>query len=172
MYINASIYNYDTLSMFAKITPRFIFLSSVKNSIKEEVKLCIVSDNIKNKEVLYLSHNIPIYYPHGIQSMPLKIISISYNDLLKNSKNCNDAQILFLFNSTNKHIEESVKYAKSHTILTTSYDANLLNNGVDISLYLGRKIVPYINIKSIKEKGITLNNTILGLSKIFTEVLK
>ena len=167
--LNATVYNGDTLNMFAKITPRFIFLSSAQDSIDKEIIMCVLSDEIDSKKVLNFIGHIENQYSHGIKSMPIHIINTSYKNLQsKKSKSCEKAQLIFLFNSSDENINDVVNYAKIHTILTASYDVALLEKGVDISLFIGRRIVPYINTESIKDKGITLNHLILRLSKIFT----
>ena len=166
--LNAAVYDHDTLNIFAKITPRFIFLSSVHKSIKKEIRICIFSDEMESKAVDSFTKNLHSQYPNGIKNYPLEVITLLYSDLDEKSiQKCHDAQIMFLFNSSTKSIQKAVLYAKEHQILTISYDEKLLQNNVDISLFIGRKTVPYINLESIKNKGISLNNTLLRISKIY-----
>jgi len=62
-----------------------------------------------------------------------------------------------------------VKFSNRYKILTIAYDNKMLKNGVDISLFLGRKIVPFLNMKSISKKNIKLDNMLLRISKLLVK---
>ena len=53
--------------------------------------------------------------------------------------------------------------------MTVSYDASLLTEGVEVSLFLGRKILPYINVKALNRNTITIDQILLRISKIYME---
>lgn len=166
--LNASTYDDDVLNIFSKVLPRFILMSSKKDEIKKEIRICILHDNIDEKIALSLVRKTNDYYPNGIKEYQLKFIQTNYSDISK----CDSSVLLFLLNSNDKNIKQTLKFSRKYKKLTISYDAKLLEDGTDISMFLGRKIIPYININSIREKKIELNNNLLRISKIYKEKAK
>lgn len=166
--LNAVTYDNDVLNIFSKVLPRFILMSSKKADIKKEIEICILHDNVDEKIALSLISKTNDYYPNGIKDYQLKFIQTNYSETNK----CVNSSLMFLFNSNNENIKQALKFSHKYKELTISYDSKLLENGTDISMFLGRKIIPFININSIKEKNIELNNTLLRISKIYNSKAK
>ena len=163
--LNASVYNDDILNTFSKILPRFILMSSQKEKIKDEINICILHDKMDKRPTSFLITKINDNYPNGIKDYKIKLIKSNYSHI----KKCKDSQLAFLFNSNEENINQALEFSQKNKILTISYDAKLLKSGVEVSLFLGRKITPYINIENIVKKDIVLNNLLLRISKIYSK---
>ncbi|MDD2790749.1 MAG: hypothetical protein PHU40_08825 [Sulfurimonas sp.] len=162
--IYAISYDDDTLDIFAKITPRFVLLSDLKSKLQKDITLCILHDPVEQMAANSFANKIAQSYPKGIKDYTLKTIVSSYPTLDK----CSDAQLLFLFNTDEATLMRTLQFAQKKRMLTVAYDAALLTFGVDFSLFLGRNITPYINMKSIFIKDIQLDNLLFRISKIYT----
>ncbi|MCX6075549.1 MAG: hypothetical protein NTW78_01530 [Campylobacterales bacterium] len=163
--MNASTYDDDILNIFSKRVPRFIIMSSQKDKIKNDIEICVVHDKIDERASLSLINKINGNYPKGIQNFQIKLISSSYSEL----ETCKNAQLAFMFNSDDKNIEKAILLLNKENILSMSYDIALLEKGADISLFIGRNVMPYINIRNITNKKIALDNILLRVSKIYIE---
>lgn len=161
--IHASVYDDDTLTIFAKIMPRMVLMSSQKEQIKESIDICIASDKIDERTALTLIDKIHSSYPNGITNHQLRLINTTYSTLEK----CQNSQLLFLLDSNDKNIEKTLQYAYIHRGLTMSYDPKYLENGVESSLFLGRKVTPYLNIYALRKNGIEIDNLLIRISKIY-----
>lgn len=159
----ASSYDNDSLNIFSKIIPRFILMSESKNKIENEITICILSDSIQERDANSFADKIKQSYPEGLKNYKINVVTSNYANL----ENCQKSQLLFLFNTDEKALHKTLEFSKKYQILTVSYDASLLEYGVDMSLFLGRNIVPYINMKSILAKDIKLQNVFLRVSKIY-----
>lgn len=164
-FLNASTYDDDVLNIFSKIAPRFIIMSSQKIKIKNEIEICVLHDKIDESVALSFIDKINTNYPNGMKNHPMKLINSSYADI----NNCKTSQLAFIFNSDKKNIEATVLFLNQQNILSMSYEKELLDYGVQISLFLGRKVLPYINMKAITENKIELDNILLRVSKIYNE---
>ena len=162
-YAHLVSYDDDVLEIFSKILPRFVLMSDKKNHLQDELKICIVRDEIDAPEAAILIDKINSHYPNGLKNYKLRLLESNFLNLSR----CEGSQMIFLFNSSKKQIDSSVDYANKNHLLSVSYNNQLLENGVEISLFLGRKIVPYINIEEIEKNGIALDNLLLRISKIY-----
>lgn len=140
-------------------------MSSVKNKLKDKLDICIVNDKVDDRTALSLIGKISSQYPDGIKNLKIKITNTGYSTI----DTCQSAQMLFLLNSSELNIEKAVKFSNEHTIITMSYDAKYLEKGVSLSLFLGRKVAPYINMGVFRKTGIELDNVLLRISKIYSE---
>ncbi|MDF1877575.1 DUF4154 domain-containing protein [Sulfurimonas sp. SAG-AH-194-L11] len=163
--ISASNYDNDLLNIYSKLMPRFILMSSLKEKLQDKMSLCIVSDVEDEKYVEILIAKSKKNYPHGIKNYEIVFIRSSY----ENIQECKNTQLAFLFNTNSKNIEHFTLFSHKHTMLTVGYSPETLEMGSDISLFIGRKIQPYINTETIREKNITLENILYRISKIYLE---
>ncbi len=161
-------YDEDTLDIFAKMLPRFVLMSSQLHKVKEEIEMCVLYEKLDERSAISLMGKIHANYPAGIKNYKIKLIDKYYQHL----ESCKNAQLLFMFDTTEENIQQSLHFAKLHQILTISYNADLLADGVNISLYLGRKIIPFLNVSSINANGIEFDNTLLRVSKIYSADMK
>jgi len=166
--LSASTYDDDILNIFSKMVPRFIVMSSQKDKIENDLEICVLSDKIDERAALSLINKINSNYPKGLQNFKIKLINSSYSE----PETCKNSQLAFMFNSDDKNIEKAIFLLNKENILSMSYDITLLEKGADISLFIGRNVLPYINIKNITNKKITLDNILLRVSKIYMETNK
>lgn len=163
--LNASAYDVDVLDIFSKILPRFILMSNQKNIVKDKINICILHDKIDEQDALALIDRIYVNNPNGIKNYKINLINSNYSNI----DMCQNAQLLFMFNTSEQNIEKGIKFSKNHTILTVSYDSKYLEYGANASLFLGRKVVPYINMNSLGNSGLELDNILIRVSKIYTK---
>ncbi len=161
--LSASVYDDDVLEIFAKILPRFVLMNDQKNSLTDEIDICILHNAVDQRDALSLIDKINTNYPNGLNTYKIRFRNGDFSNL----DSCKNAQLIFLFGSSQKNITDALKYANEQKSLTVSYDEKMLKNGVEISLFLGRKIIPYINIKALQKNGIKLDNILLRISKIY-----
>lgn len=163
--LNATNYNEDIIKIYSKMLPRFIIMSNQKAKIHDNIEICLLHDSIDKRAAELLSDNINNNYPNGLLNHSIKLIQSDYNHF----KSCKNVQLMFMFNSDDKHIKDAILFSQENTLLTMAYDVFLLEKGVDISLFIGRKVTPYLNMQSIADKKILLDNILLRVSKIYVK---
>lgn len=163
--LNAANYDEDILNIYSKMLPRFIVMSSQKEKIHDDMKICILYNKLDVRIAHSLSSKIHTNYPQGLLNHPIKIVHSNYANLTS----CQNTHLAFLLNSDNKSIKQALLFLQQNQILSMSYDVTLLEQGVDISLFLGRKVVPYLNMETIGNKKILLDNLLLRVSKIYVK---
>jgi hypothetical protein len=161
----AATYDDDTLEIFSKLLPRFVLMSSQKDKLKDEISICVLHNAVDENSAASLIGKVNKNYPDGIKTYKITLISSNYSDI----DSCLNTQLLFIFNSDGKDIKKSIEFSKNNGALTISYDSILLKEGIGASLFLGRKVTPYINVSAIRKSGIELNNVLLRISKIYSE---
>lgn len=159
----ASQYNDDVLEIFAKLLPRFALMNNQPKKSVSHLGICILSDDEDKLTAQLLKKKIYTDYAGGVQGRTLVVSNAD----IDNFQSCNSSDILFLFNSPEDEVIRVVRYSEKQKILTVSYDASLLQYGVNVSLFLGRKILPYINIDSLRKSNMNMSNTVLQISKIY-----
>jgi hypothetical protein len=163
--LNAAVYDTDILNTYSKLSPRIILMSTQKSKIIDSINICLTyepEDEMAAQEFINLSK---ANYPNGIQSHTIAFFKMSY----ENIGVCSNSHLNFIFSANEIFLKKVLLFSKTEKIMTISYDYKLLNEGVDISLFIGRKISPYLNLKSISQKEIRLDNILLRISKIYTQ---
>ena len=163
--LHASAYDDDILTIYSKMVPRFIVMSSQKERIKNNLEICILHDKIDERIASSLIDKINSNYPHGINDFEIKVVKGNYTEL----NVCQTSQLAFMFSSDEANIKNAILFLNKQNILSMSYDEALLENGVEISLFIGRKVIPHINMKAITQNKIELDNILLRISKIYME---
>ncbi|MBU0632167.1 DUF4154 domain-containing protein [bacterium] len=166
--LNAADYDDDVLEIFSRLLPRFVLMSNQKLKIENQIDICVLHEDVDGMALINLLDKINNNYPNGLKNYKIKF---SHNDFT-NLDLCKDSELVFLFNASEKHVADTISYAKKEKIMTVSYDAKLLAKGVGLSLFLGRKIVPYINVKALQDNGILLDSLLFRISKIYTQTDK
>lgn len=163
--LQASVYDDDVLNIYSKILPRLILMSTKKNMLKEKIDICILHDKIDERIAVSLAEKISSEYPEGIKNLKINMTNTLYTDI----DACQNSQIAFLFNSSETTIEKATEFSDKHRMMTMSYNSKYLDNGVGLSLFLGRKVIPYINMSAFRKTGIELDNVLVRISKIYSE---
>ncbi|MDD2356291.1 MAG: YfiR/HmsC family protein [Thiovulaceae bacterium] len=166
--VSATDYDEDVLEIFSKLLPRFVIMSDQKLKVKDQINICVVHEDIEKGTASSLIEKTIHNYPQGIKNYNIKLIQTDFTNLSM----CKNSELFFLFNSSEKNIIETLLFAKKQKILTVSYDASLLENGIEVSLFLGRKILPYINVNALKRNGIIVDPILLRISKIYMQTDK
>lgn len=138
-------------------------MSSQKEEIKENIELCILHDKIDERIALSLMDKLYDSYPKGINKHLLKLTNTTYSTIEK----CQSSQLIFLLSSNEKNIDKAVQYTHKHRAISMSYDPLYLEHGVQVSLFLGRKVTPYLNINELRKNGIDMDNLLIRISKIY-----
>ncbi len=163
--LNAANYNDDILNIYSKMLPRFVMMSSQKDKIENEIKICVLHDKLDERVAQSLEDKIKSNYPDGLKNYPIKIMRTNY----ENVQLCANSQLSFLFNSDETQIQNAIFFFKKNSILTMSYNISFLEKGADMSLFIGRNVIPFVNMKSIRDKRITLDNLLIRVSKIYMD---
>lgn len=163
--LHAGGYDDDTLRIFAKIAPRIVLMSSVRDRVKEGIELCIVSEVMDADNAELFGRMILESYPNGMTKYPVVITQAHYRTLGA----CRDAHLMFLFDTDGEGFDAAIAYADAHRLLDVVYDERLLERGADVSLHLGRKVLPILNLQTLQRKGITMDNPLIRISKIHGE---
>lgn len=161
--LSAAIYDDDVLDIFSKILPRMILMSSQKHRVKDQIEICVLRDSVDETVATSFTRKMHDTYPNGIGNYPMKLTNSSYSNI----DACQNSQMLFLLDTSAKNIEKALKYSGEHTSLTISYDSKYLENGVHASLFLGRKVTPYLNVNAARKNQIELDNLLIRISKIY-----
>lgn len=161
--LSASVYDDEVLTLFSKVVPRMVLMSSQKERIKENLELCILNDPIDEHSAISLITKLHDSYPNGINKHPLVVTNTTYTAIEK----CQNSPLLFLFNTHESNIKKALQYAHAHTAISMSYDPAYLQNGVDSSLFIGRKVTPYLNLGTLRKNGIEIDNLLIRISKIY-----
>lgn len=160
-WLQASQYKEEILSIYAKIVPRVLFMSSLKSRLKDEIAICIVRDDIDKNAAVLLTDLLHKNYPQGIRNMALHVDVVDFTS----SATCKDVPLIFLFNSTTENIKKLLQF--THNQIVVSYSDTLLGQGADVSLFIGRRVMPYLNMQNLAKKKISLHPTLLRVSKIY-----
>lgn len=163
--LSAGVYDDDVLNIFSKLMPRFILMSNKKYLINKDIEICILHDKMDADNAELLTKKIAQNYPNGIKQYKINVVPVEY----LNIEQCKNKQLAFLFNQHRQSISKSVQTLNQYKILTISYEPDYLQEGVAVSLFLGRKIVPLLNMQAIRENDITLDNLLIRVSKIYRE---
>ncbi|MCK9373028.1 MAG: hypothetical protein M0P91_07505 [Sulfuricurvum sp.] len=160
-----SSYDENTLEIFSKIIPRFVLMSSQKNSIQHQLNICIVHEKLDERDAYALIQKIRKNYPSGIKNYPIELLMSEYNNI----EVCRKSQIAFMFDTDLRTITATVHYLNKNGIFSVSYNPNYLEYGVDSSLFLGRQVTPYFNIGALQQSRIELDNALVQISKIYSK---
>lgn len=157
-------YDDDVLTIFSKVLPRFILMSSQKNTLQDKMEICILHDKLDERAASSLIDKINGNYPSGIKNYKIKVLESDYSHL----EVCQSSQLVFIFDTDDKNINKTIKFSNKHAIFTMSYDDRYLENGVHASLFLGRKVIPFINLNGIRKNEMELDNALVRISKIYS----
>jgi len=165
LLLNAGNYNEDVLTIYSKMIPRFVVMSSQKEKIKTDIEICILRDKLDEVDAHLLIEKIESNYPSGLLNHPIKLIQTNYTNIQK----CKSSQLAFMFNADDNHLHHAISFLQKHRILSLSYDMALLEKGADASLFIGRNVMPYRNIKATSSTNIFFDTLLLRVSKIYKE---
>ncbi len=158
--------NESLLNIHATIVPKLPLMDyKFQKKLKDNAILIVIYyDSIDYKSAKKLQYIINEKYKNGIKEYPIKTKLSLYN-----KKQGLKANIYYLFPSTNKNIKHTIQNAKINSAITFSYLQDDLANGCMISLDIGAKVKPIINLNAIKQNNISLRPVLLKISNIYVD---
>jgi hypothetical protein len=160
----ASSYDEDVLEIVSKIIPRLVLMSSQKINVQTQINICVLYNKLDERDASVLIDKIRKNYPFGIKNFSIVPIKNEYEKIGE----CRNNQIAFMFNADDQTINSAVRILNQNHLFSMSYNPNYLDNGVEASLFLGRKVAPYINIGALRENKIEVDNALIQISKIYS----
>jgi hypothetical protein len=156
-------YDNNIIEILSKIIPRIVLMSSLKNNINTNINICILRDDFDKDSALYLIKKIKENYPNGISKYNFSFIENNFSKV----ELCKNSHLTFIFDSQDSQIKDSLSILNKYQILTMSYNNHYLEYGVGSSLFIGKKVVPYLNTEAIFNNKLEIDNILLRISKIY-----
>lgn len=161
--VHAAGYDADLLKIYAKILPRLVIMSSQKERIRDNtIVLCLLYDKIDAAAADRLSELLGSGASERASGYRFRLIQKPFFEAAA----CRESQLVFLFNSDGTAVTNALAAVNAFPVITAAYDRSLLDRGADVSLYVGRNVVPYLNIETLKRKGIVFDPLLFRVSKI------
>lgn len=156
-------YDSTLLQIGAKIFPKVVVMEKGTNErIQSTVNLVIVAVPSNKLAAQELSEMISRQYGGILSNHTLSLSILSPKEALT-AKNVHG--FILLMDSDNTMLPTLIEYAENSKTLTFSFDPSLLQQGVAISLYIGRSVKPYINLSTLKKVPFTFEYGFLKLSQ-------
>ena len=164
--LQAQGYNENILKIEANIIPRialmdYKFMDKLQDG---QITIFILHTNTDSITAKRMKEIIQSKYPAGIKGYTLNIRLIDYETFLKTPSK---ATVYYLMDALPDTIKQVVREASKRQILTFTHDTGNLAHGANVSLMIDKKIIPYINVTSLKESGISLRPALLSISEIY-----
>jgi len=158
--------NDSLLKIHATLLPKITLMDyELKNKlINDSITIAIVYNKKEYKSAVSLRNKIDTKYQNGIKNHSIKTKIVLYKSI-KNTK----ANIYYLFPSNKKNIKNVIDIAKENQALTFSYLKDNLKSGVMISINIGERVQPIINIDAIRTAHINLRPVLLSISTIYKQ---
>lgn len=158
-------YNSKLLQVYAKIVPRIALMTHPAEALPgNSIGICLLYEKGDEEGAKKLHDMMLKAYPDGLSYRTLGLSLFPYGEHLS----CRDSLLLFLFDTDRARMQPSLDFAKAHQIPTMSYSSRFLGSGVMLSMHLGKTVRPYLNLEAAKENGITPDNLLIQISKIYT----
>jgi len=158
------IYNDSLLLIYAKVVPRIMVLDHTERDGTQKRKLCILYEKgdrpIAEKLKTLVHQNLP---PEAGKSFKVAISPYETAE----SGECSDSTALMLLDARNENIVRALDLADRRRLLTFSYSNSLLEKGASVSLLVGKKIYPVINIKAVKRSALKLDTALFQIARIY-----
>lgn len=163
--LHAYTYNSQLIQVYAKIAPRLVLMTQSKaDQADTTITLSIVYEEGDKASAEQLRDAMLQNYPNGLKERTLEIVLTPYKRSLPSTK----SRLLFLLDTDIKKLKPTLKFAAEHSIPTMAYSNRFLNEGVTLSLHLGKTVRPYLNLEAATQNHITIDNLLIQISKIYT----
>ncbi len=156
--------NDSLLKVHAILIPKISLMDfKVKQKIENNsIVIALMYNKVNYKNALSLKNKIDTKYRDGIQNYTIKTKLVLYSKISNENAN-----IYYLLPTTTKNIKKVIMKANSNQALTFSYLNNDLKHGVMLSLIVGSKVKPLINLEAIRLHNISLRPVLLDISEIY-----
>lgn len=159
------IYDLNILNLQAKVFPKIILSDSdiAKKTTNNTIIITILYTEIDKQTALKFQKMIQNNY-QNLKDFGVSVELQKYQDFLY-TKEVSSAYI-FLLGESNEQIKSIAKTVTSNNRLSFSYDAEYLDYGVIMGLEVKAKVSLTININTLKQSQIKLDNSIFKVAKI------
>jgi len=159
-------YDNDILKVHATILPKIIFMdyNFKKKIYKNKILIALVCDKNHYNEAIKFRELIYKKYTNEINGYKLQIDIINASDIKENH---DKKSIYYLFPTITSEIIQIINTLKNSNAIVFSFDKKDLQYGSNISLNIGKKIRPILNMASLKKKNISLASSLINISEIY-----
>lgn len=154
--------DYDLLKLHAKVLPRIIQMTLPTDVPENAGVLCLLYEPVDYDSASVLQKLLKESVLHA-PGQHLEIKKRQYSRW----QECAGTQALFLFNTDIKTVHSVLKTIGRGRVFVAGYNAQMLQEGVDYSIYIGRAVHPYLNLQTLKAKGIVPKPLLLRISKVY-----
>ena len=154
------------LKVHATILPKIVFMDyNFKQKIYDDkVLITLICDRSYNSEAIKFKQMIENKYKNGINGYTIDIKVVNYENI---KTDIAKSTIYYLFPISENEIRKVVKILQDSEVMIFSSDKNDLSFGSDISINIGKKIKPILNMGSLKKKNIRLHSALINISEIY-----
>ena len=154
------------LDIHATIMPKVLLLEyDIEKKIKDKkIYIMIAYEKNNYNDMKFLRDAIKRKYPNGISGYKIEITLLRYSEYDKCDPRAN---LLYIFPSSSKNINKLIKDYKKCNTVTFASDKEYLDNDAMISIDVGKKVKPIINLDAIKKSGISFKPVLLSISKVY-----
>ncbi len=156
--------NSSILKIHATIVPKLYLMDySYREKTKNDmITIALIYTKIDYKNALLLKNKIDYKYSKGLKSYKVRTVVIPYEKV----DSCN-ANIYYTFPSKFENIKKVIRQADENEALTFAYLENDLKYGIMISLNIGKKVKPVLNLDAIRLYNISFRPILLDISSIY-----
>lgn len=164
LWLAAYQYEQVLLRTEARLAPRILLMTNgVSYFAANRFTVCIIGkeeDDAAKQFRQYLAG----YYPNGWQYHTMQTV---ISDFASMQERCRESEMLFVLRGSTEEIRQVVEYAASTRKVTMSYLWDYLDDGILVSLYVGKDIKPYLNMTRAKQSGFVFDNDLKRVSKFW-----
>ncbi len=157
--------NESLLKIHAVLVPKIYLMDyDFKEKLKDNsITIAILYNSNSYRSAVLLKNEITLKYHNKIKSYKIKTILLPYNKV-----NNSYANLYYLLPTNIKNIKKVIKQAQKVKALTFSYSKDDLKSGIMLSLEVGKKVKPIINLHAVRSSDITFRPILLKISNIYT----
>jgi hypothetical protein len=146
--------------------PKILLLEHhIEKKIKNnEIHITIAYEESNYHDMKFLKKAIEDIYSNGISGYKIVVDFIDYNNFQKYNVNTN---MLYIFPSSQANINKLIKEYKLCSAIIFASQKEYLKNNAMISIDVGKKVKPIINLDAIRSSGISFKPVLLSISKVF-----
>lgn len=166
--LHASGYSDTLLRIQSNIIPKMVLMDyNYKNKLQNGAIVITVLYDKKDRETAKKIQKIILNkYGKGIMNNPVKVKLINCDDFVKQKPK---TTLLYILRMTPEKLKKVCNRGQEKNYIIFSYDKALLAYGANLSISVGKKVKPIINMASLKENNISFRPAMIAISEIFDE---
>lgn len=158
--------NESLLSIHATLVPKipmmdYKFQEKLHNNT---INIVIFYEKQDYRNARLLEEKIHAKYIKGIKEYSIQTVLKPYG-----TQDLPQASLYYFLPTDQENIQKIIKTTKDNSIITFSYSPEDLASGSMISLFIGTKVQPIINLHALKASKITFRPIFLKISTIYKE---